>query len=103
MMTADVNLQAWIETAPDTSPAMVTPFVRSPADGMLHYQIKVVKRGPAGSSSIGQSGDVAVHADQPTALSRFSLSVGAHDECTIELILVTGSRTSHTYHFDCPR
>lgn len=103
MMAADVNLQVWLETVPNTHPSVVVPYVRSTGNGDLHYKLQAVKQGLGGSSTVGQSGNVALHANQPTALSRFSLSVGKNDQCRIELTLVENNRPAGTYHFECPR
>src|SRR3546814_171668 len=103
MMTADVNLQVWLETVPNTHPSVVVPYVESKEGGDVQYILKAIKQGRGGSSSIGQSGSVTVSANQPTALSRFSLSLGKSDQCRIELILVRNGNAAGTYHFDCPR
>lgn len=102
-MNADINLQVWLETVPDTHPSVVVPYVRSEQDGVVQYQLKVSKRGMGGMSNIGQSGEVQVQAHKPAALSRFSLNVGKSDKCTIELILVENQHPAGTYTFDCPR
>ncbi|NYT78063.1 hypothetical protein H0A71_13755 [Alcaligenaceae bacterium] len=102
-MNANVNLQVWLETVPDTHPSVVVPYVRSETDGVIQYQLKVSKRGFSGVSNLGQSGDVRVQAGQPAALSRFSLNIGKNDECTIELVLFNSQHPADTYHFDCPR
>lgn len=102
-MNANINLQVWLETVPDTHPSVVVPYVRSKQDGLVQYQLNVSKRGAGGMSNIGQSGKVRVYANQPAALSRFSLSIGKDDKCTIELVLVENQHPAGTYSFDCPR
>ncbi|HEU0231528.1 MAG TPA: curli-like amyloid fiber formation chaperone CsgH [Burkholderiaceae bacterium] len=103
MMAADINLQVWLETVPNTHPSVIIPYVRSKESGNLHYTLRAVKQGLGGSSRIAQSGGIQVLANQPVALSRFSLSVGKNDQCRIELILVENGNPAGTYHFDCPR
>lgn len=103
MAVADVNLQVWLDTVPGTHPAVVVPYVRSKEDGQIQYKLTVIKRGTGGSSNIGQSGQVQVVADRPAELSRFSINLGKHDECRIELMLIENNRPAGTYHFDCPR
>lgn len=106
MLAANVNLQVWLDTVPGTHPAVIIPYVRSPQDSIVQYRLTVVRRGPGGSSAIGQSGEVQAAADHATALSRFSLNVGAQDECRIEITIIAGDHAtgSHgTYRFDCPR
>lgn len=103
MITADVNLQVWLDTVPGTQPRVVIPYVQSRADDSVQYQLSAVKQGRGGSSTISQSGDVRLQANKPTALTRFSLSVGKQDQCRIELILFTNGKPAGTYQFECPR
>lgn len=102
MMAADVNLQVWLETVPDTHPSVIIPYVQAPTNGTLQYQLNTIKQGRSGSSRISQSGGVQIHANEPTALSRFSISVGKDDQCRIELILIANGDPAGTYNFDCP-
>lgn len=103
MMAADVNLQVWLETIPNTHPSVVVPYIKSQENGQFEYTLKAIKQGRSGSSSVGQSGDIIVNANQPTELSRFSLSLGKDDQCRIELILIKNGHPAGTYHFECPR
>lgn len=102
MMAVDVNLHAWLETVPDTHPSVMIPYVQGTQSGTVQYQLNTIKQGQGGTSRISQSGNVQVHANQPTALSRFSISVGKNDQCHIELILVANGNPAGTYQFDCP-
>lgn len=103
MMAADMNLQAWLDTVPDARPGVVIPYVQSHENGIVRYQLVATKHGASGTSAINQSGDVMLKADTPTALTRFSLSVGAQDQCKIELVLFAHGNPAGTYQFDCPR
>ena len=103
MMAMAADLQVWLDTASNTRPAVIIPYVRSPESGTLHYQLSAVRQGQSGSSTIQQSGTVPLQADKPTALTRFSLSVGAQDQCKIELILFANGQPAGTYQFTCPR
>lgn len=103
MITADVNLQVWLDTVPGTRPRVVIPYVQSRDSNSVQYQLSAVKQGRGGSSTIRQSGDVQLQANRPTALTRFSLSVGKQDQCRIELILFTNGKPAGTYQFECPR
>jgi len=103
MLAANVNLQVWLDTVPDTHPAVVIPYVRSPRDGRVEYQMTVIKHGPGGASNIGQSGEVQAAANHPTALSKFSLNVGVQDQCRIEITVAITGAPGGTYRFDCPR
>jgi curli production protein len=103
MMTPDINLQVWLDTVAGTQPAMIVPYVQGPENSMLHYQLTATKQGVSGTSTIQQSGNVRLQANTPTALTRFSLSVGDQDKCTIKLILYAGSQAASHYQFDCPK
>lgn len=100
---ANISVQAWLDTVAGTHPSVVIPYVRSSADGNVHYAITVVKRGPSGVSNIDQSGNVAVQAGKPAALSRFSVSIGPTDACNINLTVSANQQAANTYHFECPR
>lgn len=102
MMSADANLQVWLDTVPGTNPSVIIPYVQGPKTTTLQYWLTTIKQGRSGSSRIAQGGDVQIHAHQPTALSRFSISLGKDDTCRIELILVAQGKVAGTYHFDCP-
>lgn len=103
MMVADMNLQAWLGAASDTQPGVIIPYVQSRENGVVRYQLVATKRGAGGTSVINQSGDVMLKANTPTALTRFSLSVGAQDQCKIELVLFANGNAAGTYQFACPR
>ncbi|WP_323018492.1 curli-like amyloid fiber formation chaperone CsgH [Castellaniella sp.] len=103
MLAADVNLQVWLDTLPGTHPSVIIPYVQSAEAGIVRYQLSATKQGSSGSSSIQQSGGVRLQANQPTALTRFSLSVGQQDQCKIELVLFANGNPAGAYQFDCPR
>jgi curli production protein len=103
MIAADVNLQVWLDTVPGTQPSVVVPYVQSRVDDTVHYRLSAVRQGRGGSSAIRQSGDVRLRANKPTALTRFSLSVGRQDQCRIELILYADGKPAGAYQFECPR
>lgn len=103
MTAADVNLHVWLETIPQTQPAITIPYVRSSEDTELQYTLDAIRRGRSGSSNIRQSGSLSVQADRPAALSRFSISAEGGDECRIKLTLTADGRAAGTYQFNCPR
>ncbi|MBV2182086.1 MAG: hypothetical protein KUL86_12755 [Castellaniella sp.] len=103
MMAADTNLQAWLDTVPGTQPSVVIPYVQSRENGIVRYQLSATKQGLGGISTINQSGDVQLKANTPTALTRFSLSVGERDQCKIELVLFANGNPAGSYQFECPR
>lgn len=99
----NISVQAWLDTVAGTHPSVVIPYVKSSVDGHVHYAVTVVKRGPSGSSDIDQSGNVAVQAGKPTALSRFSVSVGPADACNVKLTVSANDQAANIYQFECPR
>lgn len=102
MMAADLDLRVWLETQPGTQPSVIIPYVQAAESGTLQYQLSTLKTGQGGTSRISQSGQVRMQANQPTALSRFSITFGRQDQCRIDLILVHNGDPAGTYHFDCP-
>jgi curli production protein len=103
MMAADTNLQVWLDTVPGTQPSVVIPYVQSHANGIVRYQLSATKQGLGGTSTINQSGDVRLRANTPTALTRFSLSVGKQDHCEIKLVLFANGNRAGSYQFECPQ
>lgn len=103
MMAADLNLQVWLDSGTGAQAGMIVPYVRSPERRAIDYQIQAIKQGPSGSSRIMQSGSVDLPADRPTALTQFSMSLGARDQCRIELLIFSQGVRAGTYRFDCPR
>lgn len=103
MITADANLQVWLDTIPGTRPSVVVPYVQSSANDTVRYRLSATRQGSSGSSTIQQSGDMQLRANTPTALTRFSLSAGKQDQCRIELILYANGKPAGTYQFECPR
>lgn len=102
MMPADLNLHVWLDTEPDTTPAVIIPYVESDRSHQLQYRVSTVKKGTSGTSRISQGGTVTVKAGQATALTRFSLSLGANDECHIDLVLIANGIQAGSWEFECP-
>ncbi|TAL90382.1 MAG: hypothetical protein EPN46_12245 [Candidimonas sp.] len=102
-MVADAPLQVWLETNANTQPSIVVPYVQSSEEKKIHYELRAIKKGRAGTSEVSQSGIVRVLAKIPTALSGMSLNASKDDTCQIELILAEGGVRVGNYHFDCPR
>ncbi|HET8704325.1 curli-like amyloid fiber formation chaperone CsgH [Castellaniella sp.] len=103
MMAADLNLQVWLDSGTGAQAGTVVPYVQSPEDRAIDYRLQAIKQGPSGTSQITQSGSVALQANQPTALTRFSMSLGTHDQCQIELLIFSQGVQAGTYRFTCPR
>ncbi|HLR13512.1 MAG TPA: curli-like amyloid fiber formation chaperone CsgH [Burkholderiaceae bacterium] len=102
MLAADLDLQVWLDTIPDSQPVTMVAYVESPQVQELSYRLTTSKQGPAGSARLSQGGRVNVPAGQPTVLTQFSMTLGEHDACTIRLVLLTlpGAPVG-TYHFNC--
>ncbi|MDY0308457.1 MAG: curli-like amyloid fiber formation chaperone CsgH [Castellaniella sp.] len=101
MMAADLNLRVWLGSGADAQAGMIVPYVQSPAHRIIDYRIRVIKQGPSGTSRIAQSGSVDLPAGRPTALTRFSISIGAHDQCQVELLIFSQGIQAGTYRFAC--
>jgi hypothetical protein len=103
MMAADLNLQVWLDSGTGAQTGMIVPYVQSPDSRVIGYQLQAIKQGASGTSRITQSGTVELPADRPTALTQFSLSLGADDQCRIELLLFSQGVQAGVYRFACPR
>lgn len=101
-MNADANIQVWLETSAVAQTSIISPHVQSDAAKLLTYRITTTQESRAGRSSIGQSGEVALEADQPTALSRLAVRREADDRCRITLILLSSDMPERHYDFACP-
>ena len=101
-MNADTDLQVWLETSSAAQTSMIIPHVQSDTERLLSYRIVTVREGPSGRSSIGQSGQVILEADQPTELSRMSIRRDADDDCHITLIVSEENMAERRYEFSCP-
>lgn len=101
-MTADSDIQVWLETFAKTQPSVIVPYIRTNENMTLRYKVRTVKKGNGGKSVIGQGGVVTVLANVPAALSRMSLSRSPDDECEIDLVLSESGSADRSYHFKCP-
>lgn len=101
-MTADSDIQVWLETFAKTQPVVVVPYVKSTVDITLRYKLRTVKQGNGGKSIVGQGGVVAITANVPAALSRMSLNRSPNDDCQIDLVLSEAGSADKNYRFDCP-
>ncbi|HUG58058.1 MAG TPA: curli-like amyloid fiber formation chaperone CsgH [Candidimonas sp.] len=102
-MTADSDIQVWLETFSKTQPVVIVPYVKSTENVTLRYKVRTVKEGNGGKSVMGQGGVVSITANVPAALSRMSLSRSPNDECQIDLVLSEAGYADRKYHFDCPK
>jgi hypothetical protein len=102
-MIADVQMQVWLDTVPESVPAVVVPYVRTDRDARLAWRIRLVKAGPSGSSTILQSGAVDAPAGTPRALSKVSVGSQPGDACRIDIELREGANQRGAFSFDCPR
>lgn len=101
-MNADTDLQVWLETSSVAQTSIIIPHVQSDTDKTLTYRIMTTQEGTSGRSSIGQSGEVRLQADHPTALSRMAVKRNSSDSCRITLILSVPDVPERRYEFSCP-
>lgn len=102
-MTADAPLQAWLD-AQAADQQVIAPYVRSAVAVTLAYDLRVVRRGAAGRAETRQNGYVQLPAGQATPLgTRLSVNAGAHDTCSIELMLQAHGQPAQRFDFACPR
>lgn len=101
-MNADADIQVWLETLSRTRPGVIVPYVMSTEQKQLRYQIRAVKSGKSGNSTLGQGGTVTLVPDVPKALSRMSISHATGDTCRIDLTLTEAGKQDRNYQFACP-
>jgi len=102
-MTADADVQVWLETMERTRPVVVVPYVVSENARGVQYRIRAVQDAAGGGRAvIGQKGEIQLQAKTPAALSRFSLQRRPGDHCEIEIILEGGDMRKRHFVFECP-
>lgn len=101
-MHADTDLQVWLETSLVAQTSIIIPHVQSDTERQLTYRITTTREGASGRSSIGQSGDVYLQADQATALSRMAIRRDDKDHCQITVVLSDAEAAERRYDFSCP-
>ena len=101
-MDNDINLQVWLETTTVAQASVIVPYVRSVQEGELTYAIKMVQERANGRSSIGQSGQLYLQAETPTALSRLAISQVPQENCQINIVLTRPALPPRRFDFECP-
>ena len=101
-MSADLNLQVWLETAARTNPSVIVPYLQSSENRTLRYRLHTVKKGRQGRTELTQAGTVTAQANVATPLVRMSVTRSAQDECHIEIVISDGQQLEKTYSFECP-
>lgn len=101
-MNADTNIQVWLETAAQSPPGIIIPYVRTAEDEKLHYQVRAVRTGPSGRSTLSQGGVIQTRAGIAAALGSMSVSRQPNDECKVDVVLSEHNTGYRNYHFACP-
>src|SRR5690625_1007047 len=101
-MDNDINLQVWLETTTVAQASVIVPYVRSVQEGELTYAIKMVQERANGRSSIGQSGQLYLQAETPTALSRLAIRQVPQENCQINIGLTRPALPPRRFDFECP-
>lgn len=98
-----IQPEVWLETIPNTVPAVVVAYVKVSHDAQLTYRMDLMNSGKAGTSRISQSGSVHAAAGEKTELSKVSVSSQPDDDCKIAVSVREGSDDRGGFRFDCPR
>ena len=105
-MSADVDMQVWLETVENTQPRIVAPYVQSAVNRPLRYQVLTVSEGPQGRTVISQGSTITLAADQPTSLGTLSVSQTPDSQCNITITIYKNhmqtSDGNNEYEFLCP-
>lgn len=101
-MDNDINLQVWLEATTAAQASVIVPYVRSVQEGELTYAIKMVQERANGRSSIGQSGQLYLQAETPTALSRLAIRQVPQENCQINIVLTRPAQPPRRFDFECP-
>lgn len=98
-----MQAQVWLETVPNTIPALVVAYVKTDHAAQLAYRMDLTNIGRAGTSRISQSGTRHAAPGQKTELGKVSVSSQPGDECRIAVTMREGTQDRGTFRFDCPR
>ena len=101
-MNVDTNIQVWLETVAQTPPGIIVPYVRTVKDETLRYQVRAVRTGPSGRSTLTQGGTIQTRGGIAAALGRMSVSRQPNDDCNIDVVLSEDNAGDRNYHFACP-
>ena len=102
-MLPAMQTQVWLETVPDTMPALVVAYVKTDHAAQLTYRMDLMNIGKAGTSRITQSGTRQAAPGEKTELGRVSVSSQPGDDCEIAVSMQEGTEDRGTFRFDCPR
>lgn len=103
MITADSDIQAWLEAASRSQPSLIVPYVKSGHQATLQYEIEARKEGKSGKSVLRQGGSVTIYPGQTVNLGSMTLSRNMHDICFVVLSLYEREKKVANYRFDCPK
>lgn len=103
MITADSDIQVWLEAASRNQPSLIVPYVKSGHQATLQYKVEARKEGKTGKSVLRQGGSVTIYPGQILSLGSMSLSRNTHDTCFVVLSLYEQGKNVAVYRFDCPQ
>jgi hypothetical protein len=100
-VSLDTDLQVWLETLAQTSPALIVPYVQSETARTLQFRWEAVRQGPQGTSRVRQRGTLMLQAGLPAALGRLQMTGSGDDVCRLEIELSESGRAPRHYQFPC--
>lgn len=100
-MSMDTDIQVWLETLAQTSPALIVPYVQSDTARTLQFRWEAVQQGSQGTARIRQRGTLMLQAGQPMALGRLQLARMDDDVCRLEVELSESGQAPRHYQFPC--
>jgi hypothetical protein len=101
-VSADTDIQVWLDAATHASPARIVPHVQSATARTVQFQWEAVREGPQGVSRISQRGTLALQAGQPATLGVLQMSRAPDDACRVDIALSEIGQPPRHYRFPCP-
>ncbi|MCQ9616452.1 hypothetical protein L1889_06805 [Paenalcaligenes niemegkensis] len=101
-MNTDVDLQVWLAAAGTLKPGIVIPYVQSPTNTKLRYELTTTQSSAAGTSTIRQGGDIQLHANEPRAITEMTIHSTDDASCNIQLVFENTEGKEMLYTFSCP-
>lgn len=102
-MVPAMQTQVWLETVPNTIPAVVVAYVKTDHAAQLTYRMDLMNIGKAGTSRITQAGTRHAAPGEKTELGKVSVSSQPGDDCEIAVSMQEGTEDRGTFRFECPR
>jgi hypothetical protein len=99
MPISDIQVSFDVHSADGAT--LVVPYVIAAEDVKLAYDLKVVEIGPFGRLNTSQSGSLAMHAGERSAVATLVMNPQKGDSCNARLTLSQAGGEVRTFTADC--